>query len=585
MANHPRFGMIHAPKSRADKMKHQSVLNTIPIELVPAVDEWKTTRTGRLSKFTDPISSIVLRYETTPEMELIQSVCKACAVSEYDDGIWGVFASRATELLPSLNAFDCAMLLKCLILFETTSKSKVDKPLILSLFHGLMKTEPGSSHPGHHAILYGFQALNHFGSHFDSRTNAKYFNHLLRNIRLSLTSFPVLLGCLQAVSVRNPIPNAVLLGPLLTEIGDRIETKKVEFDTDTLFGIISSVARIQTTCESQRILTLLKEKLLDSEEPYVYNMSLEQLVGVAHSYSRMGPAVNAKTIDIFTLVGNELCKCSSWTPRTIAVSMNAYGAACVAHSDLVEAWKQIPEKIVNQMDSRQISMSVYGLSKLGVLDQFTSFMKRADQIVGLLDLHSTSKLIAAVEPTGHGITAYLDHFMQVVKHGQASGKIKAEDIESISLVLDSIKAMGDEKFKDTVDCLFSIIANEIAVARISNVSLLVSRYSSYRSESFTRLNEACLNRILDSEDACNLSLTEIVRFMHVFGLVLKLTPDQSEGLRKCIISRHSDLSKLGYRTLTRLAAAMIRCGVYDEDITSSIDENLRKFKLDNRKVS
>jgi hypothetical protein len=571
---HPRFGMIHAPKTRAEKIKHQAVLGTIPLELVPAVDEWNEFGIGSMAKSGDPISRMLLRHESSPEMELVQSMCKACAQKEHDSGIWEVFVSRANEVLPSLSAFDSAILLKCFVLFEQTSGETIDSDLIAALIKRLAKGETISQVQGHHALLYGLQALNHYTRVVNAKTNAKYFHIFLRNIRYSSAPFSVLLASLQAVSVRVPTPAGVLVGPLFTEISDRIEANRITFDTDMLFGLLSSVARIKPTSESTRLLELCKKQLLDPDEAFLASMSIEQLVGVAHAYSRLGPAVNAKNIDIFKLVGNELRQCHNWTPRTLSVAINAYGTACVAHSDLVEAWKGIPGKLFTEMDSQQIAMSVYGLSKLGLLNIFPILLRKAEELIADLDLHSTSKLIAAIEPTGYDISKYLAHFMRRV----GSGNLKSADVDSVSLVLNSLKAIGAQDNAGEIDILFLAIASSITVSSMSNLSLLLSHFIAYRSEAFEKLNTACLERMLNDEETSKLTLTEIIRFMHVFGLTIKIEPEQSQLLRKCIISKHSELPKLGYRTLTRLASAMVRCGVYDEDLSSAIEENLKKFK-------
>ena len=567
-----KFGVIHPPRTRADKMKHISVLDSVPLEMVPAVDERNQERSGRISKRSDPISKIVLRYETTPETELIQSLCKACATNEFDPTVWEILIERTKEVRSSLNLVDIGLILKCAMLYERGSRSFSDPELISWLLNRL-GTQSGH---GMYSILFGLQGLNHFRSLLDPKLNKRYFNNLLKNLRYGSAGTLMLISCVQAVSLRDPLPSPEVVAALLAELSSRCLT---ECDTDTIFGLLSSVARLPQSPEWLELMTHCKRLLDDS---HLSGLSLEQLVGVSHAFSRMGPAVSANNIDIFTKVGNELVMCDeSWTPRTFSVVINAFGSGCIAHSDLLEVLKKTSANIVDEMDSRQVSMSIYGLAKLDSISEFKSLVERAELLVTEFDLHSTSKLIAAiVQSSNYTVSKYLKRTRDLLGP-IGKNRLSRAETESISLILTSLRAnnLTAEATSD-MEFLFDHYRANVGSCDLAKTALLVNTFVDYNSRSFTELCRSILDRLIhDPSSAKDLSLNEMVKFMHAFGERLKLTPAESDSLRRIVLDRISPhLGNLGYRSLTRLGASLVRCGIYDDDLLAVIDGQLCRFK-------
>jgi hypothetical protein len=570
-----KFGMIHKPRTRSEKLKHLEVLNSVPLEMVPAFDERNNQRTGRISKRTDPISNILLRYEASPETELIKSMCRACALGETDSTLWGIFVTRISDLERSLTSIDAGIILKCLLLHEAKTLSKEYRGLMISV---LRKVCEGAS-LGSYTVVFALQALNHLADELPPKVNARYFYAVIRQLKYTSTDFTALLACLQAISVRTPVVAPTIVAPLISELSDRCVAKATKMDTDALFGLISAVARLSPSKEKSAIMNVCKGMLInpdDDSEEFLLAMSIEQLAGVAHAYSRLGPAVTANNIDIFTELGNQLRRCDEWTPRTVSVVINAFGASCVAHSDLLHSLKSIRSSIISEMDSMQISMSVYGLSKLGVLGDFPQFLQRAENLREDFDIHSTSKMLAAVAGTPYSLKPFMHHFLNLLKKETVVSEAQAE---SICLVLGSLQILGTDRFATETDLLFQAMAKRVDVCNLRSVSLILTNYSSLRSETFLRLNSHLLKRLLHADVGSSLDLLDFSRYMYVFGLTLKPSLTDAEKLREIVISKLDQLETLGYRSLTRLASSLARCGIYDEDLMSAINQRLAKFTI------
>lgn len=563
--------MIHIPRTRSEKLKHLSILGSIPLELVPAMEERDLIRSGNISKRMDPISNIVLRQAPDPESELVGSFCKACATRVFDQTVWEVLLVQASDLFPTLSRVDSAILLKCICAFNAASQSFNMREIVIKLLDKVCKVEKDRAHLGVYSVLYGIQALNVFGHVLDSKTNTRYFNSLLRNLRLGSAESGTLISITQAISARNPQPSPVLLSPLLDEISSRLMAQSGDLDVDSLTGLISAVARLRGSEAQRKLLYLSKEIILKPEnEDLVSGFSVEQLSAIAHAYSRMGTAVSCNNADIFTVLGRELSSCTRWSARTLAVTINAFGTAAIAHSDLLEVIRRINLKTISSMDTMQISMAVYGLARLGVLEDFPRFVSRAESLVNSFDVHSTSKLIASLVDTSYGIEKYVEHLVSLVQ----CESLSLDNIDSVLLTLHSIKSISS--ISGQRDHLFRGIAKNITKIDFSKLALLLRAYSGTRSDAYRELNYLCFELLKAPTN--NLQLTDIINALQSFSTCMRFSHPDSESLRRLIAQRVDDLKNLSYRPITRLAASMARSGICDTDIEAAIEERLKQLR-------
>ena len=535
------------------------------------MEEREVKRSGNISKRMDPISNIILRQAPDPQSELIRSVCKACATGLFESSVWEVLLGTSRELLPTLSRVDSAILLKCICVFKASGESLDVNDLAASLLGKICGAEKDRSQLGVYSILYGFHALNVFGDVLDSKTNTRYFNSLLRNLRPTSTELAVLIGITQIISVRNPQPSAVILTPLLKELSSKLSVESSEIDVDSLTGLISAVARLPRSEAWSELLYLCKEIILRPDnEDIVSGFSVEQLSAVAHAYSRMGAAVSCKNVDIFTTVGRELSMCTSWSPRTLAVTINAFGTAAIAHSDLLDALRQTDLKTIRSMDSLQVSMAVHGLARLGVIDSFPNFVRHAASLLTSLDVHSTSKLIASLVDTSYPTENYFKHLVSLVK----SKSLSEDDLDSILLALHSTKSQL--RIDAERDQLFYAVSKGIGKVDFSKLALLLRAYSGTDSEAFRELNVKCFDRLKAPVES--LELADIINALQSFSACLRLSHADAELMRALIGQRVGDLKNLSYRPITRLAASMARSGICDPDIEAAIEERFKQLR-------
>lgn len=558
------YGLIHPPRSRSDKLKHAALLGSVPQEMVSAVEERKSFGPVGSKVDMDPITNLMLRYENSPEMELIDSMCKACATSAFHDSIWEVFRSRIHDLRANLSPIDCALILKCISLLNHGENHGTWDSLVRSLLEQMCPPSTrGSVNLGHFTVLYGLQALNMYSSILERKLSQRYFNFFIRNMRPASMGLSLLVSVAQAVSVRSPVPSSAIIAPLLCEISGRVAQESVDLEPDTLFGLVSSVARLPLSSHSVSIMNSSKRLLIDANGPELISaMSTEQLSGLAHAYSRQGPAVTSGHIDIFSRIGTELSSCRDWSPRIFAVTINAFGTASVAHTDLLAHMKQL-RAIPKQCDSVQIAMSVFGLSRLGAIGDFKSIVRRAISLIEEFNIHSTSKIIAAISATDSDLKPFMDRLVVM-----AASELGMDDLDSVMLVLHSVKPMHSE-FADDISALLTVISGHGSLVSVDKLSTLCYTYSSVSDAAVQVLVDSVIHRVVKER---KIDLIDLVKLLHAASLRTKLDSESRSVLHELVRQKSLEIPSLSYRPLTRLGAALVRCGIFDDDISLLISD-------------
>ena len=573
LLHHSSFGLIHAPKTRFEKVKHSEVLDSVPFEMVEALEERKILRSGPFNKRADPIASLLIRYEQSPETDLINAMCRASANRQFDGTVWATFQDQAEQLLSSFSLVDSGIILKCLLLRDTATPSRSPIRLVLALLRQICRS-PRTSKPklGDHTVLYAMQALNHFGTHIDRSVSSRYSTRLVGQFDVSKAKFTVLLSIIQALSLRN-LPH-MSTNKFLSEATVRLCKPSLEIDGDSLFGLVSAAARFPLSTESSDLLGVCKNLLLDPKgDELISGLSLIQLSGVAHAYSRMGPATSAGHLDIFTRVGDELTKCQTeqWTARTLAVTINAYGTAAVLHSDLTKRLRTlITQEMANQFDALQTAMIVYGLSRLGILRKFRPVITRSEDLVGEFDIHSLSKLISAVGDAGLSTSVYCTRLGEVV---QSTTEWTPTSLDSVILALNSVVAHpGDHA--NIANTLLSVLAANTSVIEYPKLGNLLFSFATTRLPSMAELLQAVMVQLRTLPGTDTLSLPDLVKMVHALSYSDVLTGEDIACILTLLRDRALGIKSLTYRPLTRLAAALVRSGIYDEDILGAVDETL-----------
>ena len=566
---HPTFGMIYAPRTREEKRRHLTILDSIPLEVVPAVEERKALRSGHVNKLSDPIAHILMKHDATPESHLINTLCKACAGRNFEPTIWNTIFETSSELVPTISSVDASIILKCFMLFENASGRSVESELVRSLF-GAISRRHENGQMGFYTILYGLQGLNHFGCRLDSRTNKRILTHLLRSIRLSTGPLPVLISMIQALSARLPLPVVTVVEPILFEAASRFSASPDISDVDAVFGLVSAASKFVNS-ESVRSILKTAESHFTGDTDLISACSIEQLSGLAHVYSRMGPAVLSGYVNLLTRLGNELARCDAWTPRILAVTINAFSTSAVLHGDLIERLLGVAPQIADKLDPTQTSMSIYGLSRLGNLKQFPSIIERANILVNEFDLHSLCKLVSVF---GESNIATSDVFSdRLVEKINGQARWDSDSIEGLVLLTHSLaKRPFDRRIEPVI---FKVLSENISVLTWCKIAPLMLAMATRQSPEVSNFCGAAMKRLRDENpDITSLTLADATKILHAISINLTLERSDVEVVSRQIRARASQIPSLTFRPLNRLASAMIRCGVFDEDVREAIQDRL-----------
>lgn len=367
---HPRFGMIHAPRTRLEKLRHLEIIGSVPLEMAAALQERNTLRGESSNQHVDPIASIVFKHQFSPISELISAMCKALASRELDRSIWSMFSDRITELLPDMSAADSGILLKCLILCPPGTMDNPSK-LAIQLIERIFERSAQDRKAGQYTLLYGLQGLVRFSASIDSKSRTRYFHALMRSIRLSSMSLPVLISTVQGISKLVPEVSEAIIAPLLSELVSRTEGDS-QMELPSWCGLVSSLARLPKSKENRQLYSILTSKLI-KDESFILESSIEQLSGLVFAYSRLGAAVLTDSREVFVMLGKELRRCprEEWTCRIFSVTVHAFGKAAVLHGDLFEYLRtEVAKHVIPQLNSMQLVMARNGLSRLGIIDDF-----------------------------------------------------------------------------------------------------------------------------------------------------------------------------------------------------------------------
>ena len=555
------FGLIHQPRTREEKLRHVEVLNSAPLEMEVALRERMAVKRGRLGKRSDPISHMLSKYQISPETELVDVMCRACATKEYCNSIWFEFESRTIELLPYLDAVDCGIILKCFGL-RRESNAALELALLKRICDEASCSKEGL---GMYTVLYALQHLQRTKGEFKLRS--KYVGTLVKCLYgrgLGNLEFEFLVSVVQALAGNS------LACPILVELESRISSS-VEPEPDNLFGLLAAAAKFPPSATQD--LFERSKKFIFAPGQFVLGFSIEKLSGLASAYARFGPG-NA---EVFASLGSELARCSipEWTPRILAVTLNAFGTASVLHEDLLEAWTQVLPPLLNEMDGKQVAMCVFGCGKLGILKNFFPELKNACVSRHDFDLHSVSKILASITTEDSHMFSQILSKVEPLLHANP----QPEDSESILSILSSISRMSarfdppDQLHAKLFRILSSADLGHLKPDRVANVLV---RFSTQGAAEDVDFHAFCRSAV------CSLNsqtpLPDLVKVLHSISLCksFPLAQTQVDLLLRLLRAKAADISLLGYRALNRLAASMARTGIVDEDISALLQESLQR---------
>jgi hypothetical protein len=571
----PRFGVIHMPRTRTEKLDHQRYLNLCPIEMVLALKEREEIRSGSMNKRNDPISNIIMKFDHSPENDLVEALCRACAMPKVGKDVWENLFHRVTELLSGLSPTDCGIILKCLILASREKSDLVpsDSELIQNLLAMIYKGCCSGFQIGDYTILYGIQALNHFANRLEEKANRRYFNKFIGKIKLRSIGFPLLVSIMHSISQRCPLPNLAIIAPILAELRRRVSSANTIDDIDMLSALVTSASKFHSSDETREILRASQRFLIDPGlGELVTACSIEQLTGLVHAYSRMGPVAASGYVDLFRRLGNELSACEPhlWTPRILAVVLNGFSTASVLHNDLLDTLDMVIPILAGKCDPTQTSMIIYSLSKLGIIKRFDCMIERVHRQVDEFNLHSQSKLIVAVPWTDKIL--YEKFMMKVESH---PGPWSNDELNSVILVLNHLYSAGSDQDLSLLSSLVSSNVDKLTWSQLVSYTRMISSLRMYASE---ELHRNVIMR-LRLEDESLLSLPDLIVVLHGIINGHQVTPVSDVSFITDLLRRKvSGIRELTFRPLNRLASLVARVGIVDEDLREVVEDALDAYK-------
>lgn len=583
-------------RTRSNKLRHKEILGAVPIEIVPAWDERRSIRYGGIDKRTDPIGNLLLKYEFTPQTELVEAVCRACAQEQFDETVWETIRGRIEDLVECLNAVDSGLVIKTTMIYTKQNPQEAHKfaPLVFKLLRKLVSRRQSPEAVGTYTLLYGLQSLNHFNGFMDAEKTIRYFTHILRRLarceRCTAMHTTALINTIQAVVNRpthviisrssiDPILDEILLR--VSQIGPADTPEKDPPDADGLFGLLSAVSKLLPySSKCGQILTACKISLFANDNLYLNLLTFEQLIGTAHAYSRLGPATLHHHTDVFKAIGNVLSgedSSTKWTPRTLATIVNAYGTAAVLHSDLFAALKKSRE-VTESFEPMQTSMFINGLGKLGILKKFPHIIPLAIQQVTQMDLHSFAKILNTIkdedsikEKDREQLLAALFYRANEI----CDTSFPPSQISSLVVILHfAVANTHDEEVRRFVEKAIPLVTENIShcddLGRLCSLIHSASMTQAFSGASTSLLADQLVDYIYGTEHYYTLPFPDLVKL--IYGTSVLRESKGRDKLLEIVKNRAKEIVSLSRRNLSLLTAGLNRLGCSDVDLIDAIKE-------------
>ena len=521
------FGLIHLPRTREDKLRHVQILQTVPLEMVDAFEERTRLKSGIVGKRSDPISHILLKYQSSCEEELVRTMCRACATGQFDVSIWREFENQIFELISYLDASDCGIILKCLSYRDCANEALVGV---------LLDRITTSKQMGPFTVLYALESLS----------------------RVS-TRKPV--GVLmKRLYARDPLGDVGLIVSLVRALA-KLDSPEY---SDGLFLWLSGRLKDLSSSGLCGLLTtrICPASIMAESVPfvleYLQGYSVEQLCGLAHTFSNLDAIPLESARSMLVAIGTELSKCSTCTGRILAVSINAFAKVGIKHCDLIDDY-WLPNLRTTDLTSVEFSMVVLGLSKLGIGCDFVWDKLPVDP---KMNMHSVAKILSVIPVD------------RVSQRGRLISFLCDQTISDPNDTLSILQILMCNNFTLWDDCAHLFTQIDLANVppnRLGNLLILHAK---------NRLAEP-LFRPIDLPIFETLNLSQQAKVLHAFALrhtnVCHVHVDSS-NIVKSLQKRATEIPQLTQRSVSRLRSAMHILTIIDSDLDQLLQARLHQKK-------
>ena len=577
-------------RTKSNKLRHKEILGAVPIEIVPAWDERMSMRYRGIDKRSDPIGNLLIKYEFSPELELVEAICRACAQKQFDATVWDTIRSRIEDLVDTLNAVDSGLIIKNVVMYTMEHPAELPKfsSVIVALLRKIGSRRLSAQAVGTYTLLYGMQTLSHFKDHIQPETVSRYFSLFLQRIvrggRISSMHTTGLINTVQAIAHR---PFFISISPLsvepiIEELASRVSQpghadtpERDPPDVDGLFGLVSAVAKLSftKTPQAKRLFDSSQTLLFANDHQYLNLLTFAQLAGTVHAFSRFGPAALSGYTQVFRLVGDiVICEENStqWTPRIFATVLNAYGTAAVCHEDLMDHLS-LKKVVFDSLEPMQTAMCVYGLSKLGRVEKFPQILNKVSEQLVEMNLHSLAKVITSLQAHPNAEPIVDSIFSRVAEMIKNEG---ISDTESLIVILQAAVDIGQVAHRNFIsNSLHCLESNISKIGCFSKVSKLVHDACILlpADETLLTFSGSLIHRIHTVRPA--MRLADFARMVYGVSVLGEVPEEVKDEILSILKHRAAEIPTLSYRPLSRLTTAIARLGISDIDLEDVMKKN------------
>nr|PVC51900.1 coatamer subunit beta [Theileria orientalis] len=362
-----RFGNLLPPRDKADKIKHQQVLNKIPYDLA---DGWFERNEILLEKsmkiMPKQFAESYLKYNKSDVDVILDRLLRYCVdgghkIVKMEDIInknsfMYSIAKQIEEIIESLNGSDCGIILRCFSKLNYGNTELTVKLLERLLNRLLSRGEQFSKY----GVLYGLiAAVNGLESAScgssdgtetkDGSTDRATFSRTLKRL-LGLATDNLDKFDLNVISqmVNVVSRSRVRVDREMRKVGDYIlERYGNGSDSHDCSGGSSSVwtenvihylanGFSRKSMLSKQLFDLFSRQMLSEDRYLTY--SVDSLVSICNAFSKFGNVIDSGYLDLYAKIADSLAtKAGSFNSVHVSVLANAYCRVCVCHEALFRA--------------------------------------------------------------------------------------------------------------------------------------------------------------------------------------------------------------------------------------------------------
>ncbi|UKK00529.2 coatamer subunit beta [Theileria orientalis] len=401
-----KFGNLLPPRDKADKIKHQQVLDKIPYDLA---DGWFERNEILLEKtlkiMPKQFAESYLKYNKSDVDVILDRLLRYCVDSGHNitkmediidkNSFMYNISQQIEEKIDSLNGSDCGIILKCFGKLNYGNTELTVKLLERLLNRLLSRGEQFSKY----GVLYGLTAvvnrLDSASSSFSNGTENKncstgkatlsrmfkrLFGLAMDNLdKFDLNVISQLVNIISRSSLRVDKEMNKISDYVLENYGTSSGNHNYTSNSDKLWteNVIYYLANgfSRKSVLRKPLFDLFSHQMLKEDQYLTYGV--DSLVSICNSFSKFGNVIDSGYLDLYAKIADLLVtKAGKLNSVHVSVLANAYCRVCVCHEALLRALLSrfmLENTLCNNKGGsvevgyspRQVAMILHSVVKLG----------------------------------------------------------------------------------------------------------------------------------------------------------------------------------------------------------------------------